>query len=113
MRLGAIVTVAAWLADAIRTCMHSPTPQHPQPVFAVAWRPGVIACALCPHLLHVGMGTRAGRTCDLCRCVGRRSTRRPDLSDDTGVPAAALPLGAAVLCTVCCPLPPSIQSPGG
>ncbi len=89
--------------------MHSPTPQHPQPVFAVAWRPGLIACALCPHLLHVGMGTRAGRTCDLC---GRVVDGLPDDPIYPMTLAFGLLLYRAGFCTACRPLPPSIQSPG-
>jgi hypothetical protein len=35
-------------------------------MFAVAWRPGLVACARCIHLTVLRPGSRADRRCDCC-----------------------------------------------
>ena len=47
-----------------------PNPDRPEPVFAAAWKPGLIVCALCTPLLKL-VG-EADKTCDGCghACAG-------------------------------------------
>ena len=44
--------------------MHAPTHRRPEPVFSAAWRPGLVVCTQCLHLL--GVTGVADRTCDRC-----------------------------------------------
>lgn len=68
-RLGAHDTYTAWLAGNVRTCVHNPDPDRPAPTFAVAWRPRLVVCIRCPHLIKA---TRAEDViCDGC---GRDTT---------------------------------------
>ncbi len=39
---------------------------RPEPVYAAAWRPGLVACIACLHLLELPRGSAASRTCDSC-----------------------------------------------
>ncbi|CAM3599640.1 hypothetical protein [Smaragdicoccus niigatensis] len=60
------------LEDAVRgfvdgewqTCTHNPTPESPQPLFAVAWRRGVIVCRRCEYTLAAKR--IENKTCDGC-----------------------------------------------
>lgn len=65
-RLGLLTAWCEWVADSASTCMHSPNPRSPQPVIAAAWKPGLIACPGCTHLLALPRGGVADRTCDGC-----------------------------------------------
>jgi hypothetical protein len=65
LRLGLLDTVCAWHAGEARTCLHDPHPLKPQPVWAAAWRPRLVACLHCLHLLKVPT-QQADKTCDLC-----------------------------------------------
>ncbi len=69
LRLDLLTTWTGWTAGTGRTCMHSPHPDRPEPVFAAAWRPGLVACARCVHLTVLARGSRADRTCDRCGYV--------------------------------------------
>lgn len=68
LRLQVIDTLLAFLAGTATTCVHDPDAQHPRPIFAAAWKPGLIICAACGHLLQTHGD--ADRTCDLCGHVG-------------------------------------------
>lgn len=70
VRLGMYDTLLKWSEDQALTCIHMPTINKPQPVFAAAWKPGVVACAQCRHLLTV-VGV-ADTICDGCghECKG-------------------------------------------
>jgi hypothetical protein len=66
VRLGTLDALLGWLDGRGRTCMHSPSHHRPQPVFAAAWRPGLVVCAQCLHLLDV-----TGPASMVCDCCGR------------------------------------------
>lgn len=66
VRLGVLHTYAAWQTSEGTTCMHAPHPARPEPVFAVAWRPGLVACRRCIHLTALRPGSVPDRTCDGC-----------------------------------------------
>src|SRR5690349_12137455 len=96
---GAATRDAAALAEApataagfpgASTCRHSPDPNAPQPVFAAAWKPGLITCAGCVHLLSLRKGSAADSTCDACghQCAG------PEEGD--GIYAAMVQVGPLV-----------------
>jgi len=67
VRLSVTDTLVSFMTGTVATCMHNPNPNHPQPVFAAAWKPGLITCAACLHLFKV-VGA-ADRTCDRCGVV--------------------------------------------
>ena len=64
LRLGLLDTLIGWVDGRGRTCMHAPDHRRPEPVFGAAWRPGLVVCSQCLHLLDV-VG-EADRTCDVC-----------------------------------------------
>jgi hypothetical protein len=64
-RLGGFDAIATWLQGDSRTCMHDPNLFRPTPVFAAAWRPELIVCGACMHLLRPPNPT-ADATCDGC-----------------------------------------------
>jgi hypothetical protein len=66
VRLGALDTLVCWITGGASTCMHSPVPDRPTPLYAAAWRPGLIACGACVHLLALPRGYVADRRCDGC-----------------------------------------------
>ncbi|WFE45009.1 hypothetical protein [Verrucosispora sp. WMMD1129] len=72
LRLGLLDAFTAWLTGRASTCFHAPDPARPQPVIAAAWRPGVVTCSACVHLVALPRGSAADRTCDACghRCAG-------------------------------------------
>lgn len=61
-----VATVVAWGAEGATVCLHNPHPRRPQPVWAAAWKPGLIVCGSCRHLLRLPRNGPADRTCDLC-----------------------------------------------
>lgn len=65
-RLGAIEALARWAAGTASTCTHAPTAARPQPIAAMAWKPGLIACLACPHLFRLPRLSTADRRCDRC-----------------------------------------------
>jgi hypothetical protein len=70
MRLGSLDTFLHWVAGEARVCMHAPDPRRPEPVFAAAWKPGLVTCGRCAFLLKaVGDDDRR---CDCCGhlCAG-------------------------------------------
>lgn len=66
VRLGALTTLAGWLTGRASTCLHAPHPTRPQPLAAAAWKPGLIVCGRCTHLLTLPRRSTADRTCDGC-----------------------------------------------
>lgn len=64
VRLGMYDALVQWFKGKASTCIHMPTPEFPEPVFAAAWMPGVVVCGSCEHLLTV-TGV-ADKTCDGC-----------------------------------------------
>ncbi|WFE46281.1 hypothetical protein [Verrucosispora sp. WMMD1129] len=72
LRLGLLDTFTAWAEGQAVTCLHQPTVGRPLPVLAAAWRPRMVVCGLCVHLVALPRGSAADRTCDACghRCAG-------------------------------------------
>lgn len=70
VRLGMLDVTLKWFEGQALTCIHMPAAERPQPVFAAAWKPGVVVCARCRHLLAV-VGV-ADTICDGCghECKG-------------------------------------------
>jgi hypothetical protein len=64
IRLGLLDALINWIDGRGRTCMHAPDYRRPEPVFACAWKPGLVVCAQCTHLL--GVTGIADATCDRC-----------------------------------------------
>lgn len=69
VRLGLINALVTWQAGKGSTCLHAPDPRFPQPVHAVAWKPGLVVCDLCPHLLALPRNSTADHRCDGCGTV--------------------------------------------
>lgn len=66
VRLGLFNALVTWQAGKGSTCVHSPDPRKPQPVHSAAWRPGLMVCDYCSHLLALPRGSIADRRCDDC-----------------------------------------------
>jgi hypothetical protein len=66
-----VAEVLGLVAGTGRTCVHA-CPHRPAPYFAAAWRPGLVVCHTCLHLLHLRPGSAADRRCDRCGhvCAG-------------------------------------------
>lgn len=94
VRLSVTDTLVGFMTGTVATCMHNPNPNHPQPVFAAAWKPGLITCSACLHLFRL-VGA-ADRTCDRCGCV---RTGKPG----DGVHACTLTFGQLVFSYGLCP----------
>lgn len=88
LRLGAVEALVNHLAGTASTCLHAPDPRKPLPIFAAAWRPGLIVCAGCRHLL--ALHGEADLQCDLCGRV------------DGSVSSLLLSLGALVFLAGAC-----------
>lgn len=70
VRLGMLDVVLKWFNNEALTCIHMPAPGRPEPVYAAAWKPGIVVCAQCIGLLSVS-GV-ADTICDGCghQCKG-------------------------------------------
>ncbi|GGQ23673.1 hypothetical protein [Streptosporangium pseudovulgare] len=66
VRLGLLDALAAWITEQATTCLHQPHPARPQPVISAAWRPRLVVCSACAHLLRLPKGSAKDRTCDGC-----------------------------------------------
>jgi hypothetical protein len=88
LRLGMLHTLTVWCAGKARTCLHDPNPRSPQQVFAAAWKPDLIVCGSCQHLLVLPRNSDADRRCDSCG----RITEGPDSGD--GIYPCLLSAGA-------------------
>ncbi|WP_018601021.1 hypothetical protein [Mycobacterium sp. 155] len=93
VRLGMLSVTTAWVAGEARTCMHDPRPDGSVPGWAVAWKPDLVACPQCLHLLEAG-GIEEYR----CDCCGRIS-----LPEDGGVRVASVGNGSLLYRAGACP----------
>jgi hypothetical protein len=66
LRLGLLSTVVRWQTGHGATCLHAPHPDRPQQVYAAAWRPDLVTCPACQHLLILRPGSDEDRRCDCC-----------------------------------------------
>lgn len=66
VRLGALTAWSGWVLGQASTCAHSPHPARPQPVLAAAWKPALVVCGACSHLLKLPRNSAADRRCDGC-----------------------------------------------
>lgn len=66
VRLGAVNAFTTWGLGQGSTCPHGPTHHRPAPVFAAAWKPGLVVCIRCNHLLALRRHSVLDRTCDGC-----------------------------------------------
>jgi len=75
LRLSILDALAQFMAGSASTCLHAPTPDRPEPVYAAAWRPGLVVCGECLHLFR--LAGAADRTCDCCGqvCDGIHAAR--------------------------------------
>ncbi|MEU4225830.1 hypothetical protein AB0F17_16170 [Nonomuraea sp. NPDC026600] len=69
VRLGVLNTAARWAAGQCATCTHSPAIRRPAPVVSAAWKPDLIVCTSCAHLLELPRLSAADKTCDGCGYV--------------------------------------------
>lgn len=72
LRLGLLDTLATFAAGRATTCRHNPDAARPRPVLAAAWRPGMVVCPACAHLLSLKHNPAADAVCDSCghQCAG-------------------------------------------
>lgn len=100
IRLPLLDTMAKWLQDRANTCIHHPTPLHPEPVWAAAWKPGFIVCTQCHWMLSVGVnGTDDDRRCDCCgRVVAGRDHDDPIWSSTVWINQLGYTFGACRDC---------------
>lgn len=72
LRLGVIDALVAHCTGTAVTCAHNPHPAFPQPLLAAAWKPGLVVCGDCVHLLSLPKRSAANFTCDACGhvCAG-------------------------------------------
>lgn len=65
VRVGATAAAVRWgVLDDVATCSHQPHHDRPEPVYAAAFRPGLVTCQQCiPALLHGASPYH----CDRCR----------------------------------------------
>lgn len=107
IRLGVTVAWTTWVLGRGSTCLHSPTVDRPEPVFATAWQPGLIACSRCIHLTVLRPGSVADRTCDGCGHVVA------GLDDGEGIHPGRVQFGPLLYAYGTCPgcVPVGIEQP--
>lgn len=66
IRLPLIGTLLEWTTGHGKVCPHNPRISSPEPVLAAAWKPGLVVCTRCVHLLNPRKSERF-----LCDCCGR------------------------------------------
>lgn len=66
LRLGAFTALVEWTLGQGSTCLHAPDAKRPEPVYAVAWRPGLVTCSRCMHLFALRHASERDRMCDAC-----------------------------------------------
>jgi len=93
-RLSVTDTLVSFAEGTGRTCVHA-TPHRAEPLFVAIWRPGLVVCSACRHLLAPRRGPDA-HTCDGC---GRVCPPTPE----EGVRPVTLQLGAFLFSTGTCP----------
>lgn len=99
IRLGAVSALAQWVAGESETCTHVPSPNGaPFAVIAAAWKPGLVVCAQCQHLI-AGLSEEEEMRCD---CCGRITTM-----EEGGIHALSISTGSimyrAGACASCIP----------
>jgi hypothetical protein len=73
LRLTVLDAFVGYLTGRADTCRHNPTATSPAPVFAAAWRPGLLSCqACCAFVFRLATRSDSDATCDCCghRCAG-------------------------------------------
>lgn len=73
LRLGVLDAFVGYLSGRADTCRHNPSASSPSPVFAAAWRPGVLSCqACCGFVFRLPTNSDQDAMCDSCghRCAG-------------------------------------------
>lgn len=75
LRISIQETLLTWGAGRGRTCLHGPTMKPLAPVFSAAWKPWLVVCPKCTHMLTVrgGRGSEEDNTCDACRRIASRT----------------------------------------
>jgi hypothetical protein len=63
LRLPALQTLLTFADGQAETCQHA-HPDKPQPIYAAAWRPGLVTCGHCTHLFR--LSGPADHVCDRC-----------------------------------------------
>lgn len=110
VRLQLLDTWARWWQGSLTTCQHWPVPQHPQPVAAALWRPGLVSCLPCSSDL-LRLAGDEDRTCDGCG----RLTRGPEVGD--GIYPCGVTYGPLLMfwgaCRDCRPPTPSRKGKRG
>ncbi len=96
LRLSAVDALRGFLDGSARVCLHNPTPRHHEPIFACAWKPGLVVCALCITLLRAPNRV-ADATCDRCGrvCAG--------VATNDGIYPLTLQLGMLTFNAGACP----------
>lgn len=62
VRLPLLAALVGWWRGEADVCVHDPHPDRPQPVHAAAWRPNLVTCSACTHLIRAPRS----RTCGGC-----------------------------------------------
>jgi hypothetical protein len=89
-----------WLDGKASTCIHAPVYSKPQPVWACAWKPGMVVCEQCLLLFNVAT-LAEDRTCDGCgRVVGGPENGDPMYSGGVGIDNFMFKVG---MCGDCLP----------
>lgn len=94
LRLSISDTLISFAAGTGSTCMHGPHLGRAEPLYAAIWKPGLVTCVSCSHLLALGSGP-AAHTCDGCGRVC------PATHED-GVRLVALAVGPVLFVTGTC-----------
>jgi hypothetical protein len=96
LRLSMLNALVVWASGRADTCLHQPTVHRPEPVFATAWKPNLVACGRCVPLTVLPRGSAADRTCD---CCGRVTT---GIENDDGIHPGRLAFGSMVFAFGAC-----------
>ncbi len=103
IRLSALDALIGWIDGTARTCLHSPHWRRPEPVFAAAWRPHLVVCAGCLHLL--GVTGVEDHTCDACgRVTDGVDADDPIYTGTVWIGALAYEFGTCTDCRPALPL---------
>jgi hypothetical protein len=88
LRLGLLDAFVKFVAGKARTCKHMPDLHTPEPLWSAAWKPNLVTCSGCLHLLRIPRLSPVDRTCDCCG----RVTTGPENSD--GITPLIVSLGS-------------------
>ncbi|GGR78514.1 hypothetical protein GCM10010169_23360 [Micromonospora fulviviridis] len=72
LRLSLLDTLTAFADGWATTCRHNPAADRPSPVVGAAWKPHMVVCPTCVHLLSLRHDAAADAVCDGCghQCAG-------------------------------------------